>query len=179
MSLPSTGRQLGLMLLAGVAGMGLARSSAPAHLDEEVLRRLDRQEARWDALARRLEASPPSSPSCPGAAVTDVVATREDLRRMLQEELRLARSSAPVREPEAKTPEVAPASRESLALQAEAHQWMDARLASGRWGNSEREEFRAYRQRLTGTQYQELLKKLAVEVNSQRLRIETTDGRPL
>ncbi|CAM4072414.1 hypothetical protein [Corallococcus exiguus] len=178
MSLPTIGRQLGLMLLAGMAGMGLARWIASAPLDEEALRRLERQEARWEALARRLEASTPAPPSCPGVAAQDVAATREDLRRMLQEELRTALACVPAGEPEAKKPEAAPASPESLALQAEAHQWMDARLASGRWGNAQREELRAYRQRLTGAQYHELFKKLAVEVNSQRLRVETTDGPP-
>ncbi len=60
MSTPAKGFYLGSLWVAGALGFGLARWTAPPPPTEEVLRRFERQEARLEALARKLEAPAPT-----------------------------------------------------------------------------------------------------------------------
>ncbi|CAM3803766.1 hypothetical protein G4177_32015 [Corallococcus sp. ZKHCc1 1396] len=170
------GRPLLPLLLALVTGWALARAGSSGSPDEEVLRRLERQEARWEALARRLEASapPPATTSACAPTGADLTAVREDLRQLREELLRVVPTAT------APTPETKPTplSWENNARFAEAHRWVEDRMATGRWGDAQRAELHAWRGQLKGEQYQALLMKLVVEVNAQRLRVETTHGPP-
>ncbi|NPC75649.1 hypothetical protein HPP05_38510 [Corallococcus exiguus] len=176
MNLMSQVRRFGPLLLTAAAGFGLARWSEPPRLEEEILRRLERQEARLEALARRLESAPaPPARAAPRShPELDLAAVREDLRQLLREELHTALASTAPQTPGEKRP---PAVPEDPAVYAKARQWLDDSIAARRWGDRQRSELIVLRRQLTDAQFAELLQKLVVAINNQQLRIET-DGPP-
>jgi hypothetical protein len=176
MGMQSMGPRIGIPLVAAVAGFCLARWATPSLPAEELLRRLDRQEARLEALARRLESQPTASPpGVPGPRTVvgmDLSGMREELRQMLREELSavVSQDSDDARAEKKQAP--APLPPENAVAVEKVHRLLDDSLATGRWGDPQIQQLRALRGQLTDAQYHELLRKLVSALNSQQLRFE-------
>ncbi|MFY0569425.1 hypothetical protein ACN28E_37130 [Archangium lansingense] len=177
MSIPSTVSRIGIPLLTALAGFGLAHAFTPRPSAEALMRRLDRQEARMEALARRLEASAASLPVpvAPGPQARvgmDLSGLREELRQMLREEL----STAVVSADDARFPEKEqappPPTAENMAAYEKVHRMVEDSLASGSWGRAQIQELRTLRGQMTDAQYMELVRKLVAALNNQQLRLE-------
>lgn len=176
MGIQSTGLRMGIPLVAAVAGFCLARWTTPSFPAEELLRRLDRQEARLEALARRLEAQPTASPpGVPGPRTVvgmDLSGMREELRQMLREELSTVVAQAPDdARAEKKQPPAPPPPENAVAVE-KVQRLLDDSLAAGRWSDTQVQQLRALRGQLTDAQYHELLRKLFAALNTQQLRME-------
>ncbi len=178
MSLASPGLRLGALLVAGALGFGLARWTAPPALSEVAMQRIERQEAKLEALARRLDAPAPPSPppSTPSLVAPDLPLGREDFRRMLREELHAALAGTPAEpSPEPREPPAPqPPTPENVTAFEKAQRLLEDSFAARRWGDAQAHEFKLLRGQLTGPQYQEVFQKLVLAINSQQLRVETT-----
>ncbi|RKH67013.1 hypothetical protein [Corallococcus aberystwythensis] len=172
MAMTTRGFQVLALVAAAGAGFGLARRTAPAMLPEQAHPGLERLEDEVQALRRELAATPRPMPSS-GAAL-DVVALREDLRRMVREELQSAKDSGPATASRERMAPAPPASQENLEALAKARRLMDESVSARRWGDREREEFFALRGRLTAQQTVQVLQPLVMAINSQQLRVSTS-----
>ncbi|MCP3165619.1 hypothetical protein [Myxococcus qinghaiensis] len=177
MSIPSTVlSRIGIPLLAALAGFGFAQALTPNPAAEELMMRLERQDARMEALARRLEtqaASPPVAPSPRATVGMDLSALRGELRELLREELRTAIASvddSPVLEKAPAPPP--PPTPENVAAFEKVDRMVEDSLASGSWGRAQIQELRMLRRQMTDAQYMELVRKLLTAINSQQLRVE-------
>lgn len=178
MNIPSTGRRVTSLLMAAAAGFGLARWTAPAFPAEALMQRLERQEARLEALSRRLEAQPITQtvPDSTRSVVgMDLSGVREELRQILREELRTMVSGTTA-EADSKRQEPVPPSPtpENVAAFEKAQRLVGDSLASRRWGDTELQTLRGLRGQLTGPQYHELVRELVTAINDRRLRVETS-----
>ncbi|WP_164013083.1 hypothetical protein [Pyxidicoccus trucidator] len=175
MRIPSTVSRIGIPLLTALAGFYLAQAFTSGPPADELMMRLERQEARMEALARRLEALPTSLSVAPAPRATvgmDLSGLREELRQMLREELRTAVASAddgPVPEKE-QTP--LPPTPENVAAYEKVQRLVDDSLVSGSWGRTQIQELRKLRGQMTDAQYMELVRKLLMALSNQRLRLE-------
>ncbi|WP_163862523.1 hypothetical protein [Myxococcus eversor] len=167
--------RVGIPLLAALAGFGFAQALTPNPVDGELMRRLERQDARMEALARRLEtqvASPPVAPGPRAMVGMDLTGLRGELRELLREELRTAMASVadgPVPE---KAPTPPPPTSENVAAFEKVDRMVEDSLASGSWGRAQIQELRMLRGQMTDAQYMELVRKLLTAINSQQLRVE-------
>ncbi len=175
MSIVSTVSRVGIPLLTALAGFGLAQAFNPSPPAEELMKRLERQEARMEALARRLEtpaAGLPSAPAPRTAVGLDLSGLREELRQMLREELRTAVASADDGPPPEKEQVPPPPTRENMAAFEKVQRLVDDSLVSGSWGRAQIQELRRMRGQMTDAQYMELVHKLLSAFNNQQLRLE-------
>ncbi|RKH67315.1 hypothetical protein D7X96_19640 [Corallococcus interemptor] len=175
MTMASRAFQLAMLLAAAGAGFGLSRWAPPPATTDETPRQLERLEGELRALRQALEAT--SRPAPPAVAGLDVAALRDDLRRMMREELQATRdeiSSSPPEEKPRPPPPLPPRNPEAFA---KASQLVERSISSRQWGEQERGELITLRPQLTTAQFQELFQKLAVAMNSQQLRV-TTRGPP-
>lgn len=145
------------------------------------MQQLERQEARLEALSRRLEAQPITQPvpdTHRSVVGMDLSGVREDLRQILREELRGVVSGTTA-EADSKRREPVPSSPtpENVAAFAKGQQLVGDSLASHRWGDTELQRLRGLRSQLTEEQYHELVRELVTAINDRRLRVETR-GRP-
>lgn len=167
--------RVGIPLLAALAGFGFAQAWTPNPVAEELMRRLDRQDARLEALARGLETQAASPPVAPGTMVgMDLSGLRGELRELLREELRTAMASvadspAPEKAP---APPPPPPTPENVAAFEKVDRMVEASLVSGSWGRAQIQELRTLRGQMTDAQYMELVRKLLTAINSQQLRVE-------
>ncbi|MHA7629152.1 hypothetical protein [Corallococcus sp. M7] len=176
MAMASKGLQVAALVAAVGTGFGLARWAAPVAPAAEEPHRLERMEEELRALRHGLEAAPRHTPAV--VAGLDVPALKEDLRRMVREELQATKADAPASAPDSKARPEPPASQANLEAFTKAHQLMDTSVSARRWGDRERGEFLALRKQLTPGQTRELILKLAQAINSQQLRV-STQGPPL
>jgi hypothetical protein len=177
MSMRSSGIHLASLLVAAALGFGLARWTAPALPAEEVMRRLDAQEALLEALASRLDTPAVTSPQPGPRSVVgvDLSGIRDELRQMLREELRtVAASPAAEAQPKNREPAQPSASPENLAAFQEARRLVDDSLASQHWGDKQREEFRTLRGRLADRQYFGLVRELVTAFNNRQVQVKTS-----
>jgi hypothetical protein len=177
MGMRSSGIHLASLLVAAALGFGLARWTAPAFPAEEVMRRLDAQEALLEALARRLDNPAVTSPQpAPRTMVgVDLSGIRDELRQLLREDLRTVAAS-PVAEAQPKNREPAQltSSPENLAAFQEARRLVDDSLTSQQWGDKQREELRTLRGQLTDRQYFELVRELVTAFNTRQVQAKTS-----
>lgn len=173
MTMASRGLFLAALVAFAGAGFGMARWTEPAAVtsDAELLRRLEGVERELRALRQGLEGI--SRPAPVAVAGMDARALQEDLRRVVREEFQTAKAESPPDRPE---PEFTIPSGNQEAY-AKARGVLEEGIASKHWGDQERGEFRALREKLTPQQLHELLTKLTVAINHQQMRI-TTSGPP-
>lgn len=155
MTLASRSLPLAALLAAAGAGFGVSRWAPPQPPPDGASARLERLEGELRALRQGLEATSRPAPVLP--ARMDVTALREDLRRMLREELQSAEAQAPaqrVEERPAPAPSLSPRNLEAFS---KANQLVVRSLASRQWGNQERGELVALRGQMTAEQFQELI----------------------
>lgn len=176
MTMASRGLFLAALVASAGAGFGMGRGTHPtvAVPDAELPRRLERLEGELRALRQGLEAH--ARPAPVAVAGLDVRALQEELRQVVREEVQAATAgmeSAPAR-PEPPLP-IPSGNPEAFAR---ARRVLEDSIASRHWGDQERGEFAALRDKLTPPQLRELLSKLSVAINTQQLRV-TTSGPPL
>jgi hypothetical protein len=171
MAIASKALQVAAWAAFAGAGFGLARWTAPVAPSDEAPQRLERLEGELRALRHGLESAPRPAP--PAVAGLDVSALREDLRRMVREELQATKADAAPAAPESEPKPEPAASGANPEAFAKARQLMDTSVSTGRWGDRERGEFAALRNQLTPQQARELILKLATAINSQQLRVST------
>jgi|GEM_PF-4002127 len=176
MSTPSTVlSRIGIPLLTALAGFGFAQALTPNPVAEELLMRLERQDARLEALVRRMEtqaASPPVAPGPRATAGMDLSGLRGELRELLREELRTAVASADESPVPEKAPAPPPPTPENVAAFEKVDRMVEGSIASGSWGRAQVQELRMLRGQMTDAQYMELVRKLLTAINSQQLRVE-------
>lgn len=177
MDMTWTGSRIAALLVAAAAGFGLARWTSPTRLDDALMQRLERQEARLEALASRLEAQSmtPAVPGTRSVVGVDLSGMREELRQMLREEMRTVVSSAGAEvDAGGREPVAPPPTQENAEAFAKARQLVGDSLAARRWGEAEIQSLRGLRGQLTGSQYHELVLELVNAINDRRLRVETS-----
>ncbi|WP_304504103.1 hypothetical protein [Corallococcus sp. EGB] len=178
MTMASRGLFLAALVASAGAGFGMARWTEPAGVstDEELARRLDGVERELRAMRQAMEG--PSRPAPVAVAGLDVRALQEDLRRVVREEFQTATAEARAESPPDRPEPALPIPSGNLEAYAKARRVLEDGIASRQWGDQERGEFRALREKLTPSQLRDLLMKLAVAINHQQLRITTTSGSP-
>ncbi|NMO13507.1 hypothetical protein HPC49_09830 [Pyxidicoccus fallax] len=175
MRIPSTVSRIGIPFLTALAGFGLAHTFTPSPPAEELMRRLDQQDARMEALARRLEASAASVSGVPAPQARvgmDLSGLRVELRQMLREELSTAVASADDDRLPEKEQAPPPPTPENMAAYEKAHRLVEDRLSAGSWGRAQIHELRTLRGQMSASQYMELVRKLLTAFNNQQLRLE-------
>ncbi|AFE04463.1 hypothetical protein COCOR_02083 [Corallococcus coralloides DSM 2259] len=177
MTMASRGLYLAALVASAGAGFGMARWTGPTAVatDAELPRRLEGVERELRALRQGLEG--PSRPAPVAVAGLDARALQEDLRRMVREEFQTVTAEARAESPPDRPEPAPPIPSGNLEAYAKARRVLEDGIASRHWGDQERGELRALREKLTQPQLRELLTKLAVAINQQQLRI-TTHGPP-
>ncbi|MBN8468658.1 hypothetical protein JYJ95_19270 [Corallococcus exiguus] len=177
MTMKSRGLFLAALVASAGAGFGMARWTEPVGVatDAELPQRLEGVERELRALRQGLEGL--SRPAPVAVAGLDARALQEELRRAVREEFQTATAEARAESPPDRPEPAPPIPSGNLEAYAKARRVLEGSIASGHWGDPERGEFMAQREKLTPPQLRELLTKLSVAINRQQLRI-TTSGPP-
>ncbi|GMT99754.1 hypothetical protein KH5H1_38740 [Corallococcus caeni] len=174
----SRGLYLAALVASAGAGFGMARWTEPpavATTDAELSRRLEGVERELRFLRQGLEG--PSRPAPVAVAGLDARALQEDVRRVVREELQTARDDARAEATSERPRQSVSIPADNLEAFAKARRVLEDSIKSRTWGDRERGEFVALRDKLTQPQFHELFQKLAVAINTQQVRV-TTRGSP-
>jgi hypothetical protein len=110
----------------------------------------------------------------PAVPVLGSDALRGDIRRILREELQLARQPEPVQAAIAAAPATPPPeSAEAVAAAEQGHRIVDGALAAQRWGDQDVTAIRQILPQLAADDRDALLKQLVPAINTGRVRLET------
>lgn len=157
--------QIGLLLIVAAGGVAIGRATVDAPSDPRAL-----------TPARAAAAAPPAVSAINTAINSD--ALRADIRRILHEELQLARQPEAVQRQVAEPPEVlaaAAAAAESPQAQAAADQGrriVDGALAARRWREQDVLAIRQVLPQMASADRDALLRDLMPAINSGRVALE-------
>jgi hypothetical protein len=120
------------------------------------------------SIDRPVAALPPAVP------VLGSDALRGDIRRILREELQLARQPEPVQAAIAAAPATPPPeSAEAVVAAEQGHHIVDGALAAQRWGDQDVAAIRQILPQLSADDRDALLKQLMPAINTGRVKLET------